>query len=281
MNNTGQSAPTDSRAESGHTQWWRIPWAVAGRIGLLFVALCLIKLVMLVGFHKHLVEIHWRTDTVMPHGWLNQTAFLFFALLVALHLWWLGNRCVAAGVRTVRAANAFVLVLGAVFIFLSFGVADKNFLWSLVNGSQTWECFISAFYLQPPLWSVWLLIYALFYFVLAKMGREHLVLRVTAVMAALYIVLFLQDMIDCRDALLLVDCLGAACLLAGMRSGGSLGWFWQVQPWAWVAFLFLLFQSQVDRLKSLPPKRLVPAGCGLVLLAGMTAFAWRRKFYPA
>ena len=285
MNDIGQPAKTDSPAVSAagsqRPQWWLIPWDVAGRIGLLFTALCLVKLVMLAGFRKHLFEIHWRTDTVMPHGWLNQAAFLIFALLVALHLWRLGNRCAAVGLRTVRAANACVLVLGAAFVFLAFSVADKNFLWALVNGSQTGRDLTPSFFLQPPLWSVWLLIYALFYFVLVRLGCEYLVLRVTAVMAALYTVLFLQDMIDCRDALLVADCLGVACLLAGMRSRGSLGWFWQVQPWAWVAFLYLIFQSQADHLKQLPPERLVPASCGLVLLAGMSAFAWRRKFLPA
>jgi phosphoglycerol transferase MdoB-like AlkP superfamily enzyme len=258
-----------------------IPWDVAGRIGLLFTALCLIKLVMLAGFQKHLFEIHWRTDGVMPHGWLNQTAFLIFAILVALNLWRLGTRCAADGVRAVRAANVCVLVLGALFIFLTFCAGGKNYLCSLVNGSRTWRDLNSAFFLQPPLWSVWLLIYALFYHVFACTGRQHLVLRVTAVLAAIYTTLFLQNMIDCRNALLVADCLGVACLLAGTGSKSSLGWFWLVQPWVGFAFLFLIFQSQVDHLKNLQPECIVLSGWSIVLLAGLSAFAWRRKLYPA
>ena len=74
MNEKGKPAKPDSKAVANsssdvpgqrHSQtlrWWMIPWDVVGRIGLLFMALCLIKLVMLAGFRKHLFEIHWRTD---------------------------------------------------------------------------------------------------------------------------------------------------------------------------------------------------------------------------
>jgi len=108
MNEKGKSAKTGSKAvansprdvsRQGHSRnlrWWMIPWDVAGRIGLLFSALCLIKLVMIAGFRKHLFEIHWRMG-VSPHGWLNQAAFLIFAILVALNLWRLGTRCAFGG----------------------------------------------------------------------------------------------------------------------------------------------------------------------------------------
>ena len=142
-----------------------IPWDVAGRTGLLFAALCLIKLAMLAGFQRHLFEIHWRTDWVLPNNWINPAAFLIFAVLVALNLWQLGGRCAADGVRTVRAANLCVLALGAAFVVLTFHTRDKNYLFSLVTGAQGWRDFNSAFFLQPPLWAVWLLIYALFYYV--------------------------------------------------------------------------------------------------------------------
>ena len=71
-----------------------IPWDVAGRILLLFASLCLIKLVMLAGFRKHLFEIHWRVDRP-AHTWMGDLAFYVFALLTGATLWQLGTRCAA------------------------------------------------------------------------------------------------------------------------------------------------------------------------------------------
>ncbi|MDR3457079.1 MAG: LTA synthase family protein [Verrucomicrobiae bacterium] len=256
-----------------------ISWDVFGRAGLLFVVLCLIKLAMLAGFRKHLYELHWRLDLSTQHTWLNQAFFFIFALLVAVTIWRLGTRCAAGGLRMVRAANLCVLALGALFIFLSFAPGDKNFLFSLVAGTRSWHDLAAAFISEPPVWSVWILFYALFYHLLVCVGREHLVLRLTAVMAAIYTILFLQDMIDCRDALLVADCLGAVCLLAGAGSQKPLGWFWLVQPWCWLAFLFFVFRPEEIHLHEWPPERVVPVGWCLVLLAGLSVVAWRRKFY--
>ena len=54
-----------------------VPSDVATRIGLLFVGVCLIKLAMLLGFHNHLVEIHWRIDTGWFQSWTNLAAFFY------------------------------------------------------------------------------------------------------------------------------------------------------------------------------------------------------------
>ncbi len=258
-----------------------IPWDVAGRIGLLFVALCLIKLVMLPGFQKHLFETHWRVGQVLFYNWVNLLALYIFAILIVFNLWRFGNRCAVGGAGVVRAANLCVLGLGVAFIILTFRTGSKNYLISLFVGAQSWRDLCSAFILQPPLWGVWLLIYALFYYVFVRLRREHLVLRVTAVLAAIYILLFLQDIKPLRNSLVVVDCLGAACLLAGAGSKKSLGWFWQVQPWAWFAFLFCLFKFNAVELKPLQPEFVVFSSLGIVLLAGASAFAWRGKFYPA
>jgi len=258
-----------------------VPWDVAGRIGLLFAALCLIKLVMLAGFHKHLFETHWRVGQMLFHNWANLLAFYIFALLIALHLWRFGNRCAAGGAAMVRAANLCMLGLGAAFIILAFRTGSKNYLISLFVGAQTWRDLYSAFFLQPPVWAMWLLIYTLFYYVFVRLGREHQVMRVTAVLAAIYTLLFFQDIKALRNSLVVVDCLGAACLLAGAGSKKSLGWFWLVQPWVWFAFLFCIFKYQAAELKPLQPEFVVFSSLGVVLLAGASAFAWRGKFYPA
>ncbi len=60
--------------------WQGIPWDVAGRIGLLFGSLCLIKLVMLAGFRKHLFEVHWRIG-ITPGTWIDLAAFGIFVIV--------------------------------------------------------------------------------------------------------------------------------------------------------------------------------------------------------
>src|ERR1700733_1401458 len=103
MNEKDQPAKSDSRAvtdlsgnlpQQEHPRIfsrWVIPWDVAGRIGLLFVALCSIKLAMLIGFQVHLFEIHWRLDEGKPPRGLNPAAFFIFSIFVAVSLWRLGE----------------------------------------------------------------------------------------------------------------------------------------------------------------------------------------------
>src|ERR1700733_251077 len=160
---TNAPVPVSDQAGFWTFSWCAIPWGVGGRIGLLFTVLCLIKLVMLAGFGRHLFEIHWRTDTP-HHNWMNGVVFFVFAVLVGLNLWQLGTRCQAGGARTVRAANAGVLALGALFIFLTFHTMNKNYLYEVMNGTLTWWdlrwYLMQAFFFQPPFLVVWLLIYA-------------------------------------------------------------------------------------------------------------------------
>src|SRR5271170_7300980 len=104
---------------------YAIPWDVAGRIVFLFVALCALKLAILVVFRKHLFEIQWRIDQGI-YDWRNVVAFYLFAALVGLNLWQFARRCSAGGARMVRAANALVLVAGASFIFLTFQANGNN-----------------------------------------------------------------------------------------------------------------------------------------------------------
>jgi hypothetical protein len=282
MNEKNQAAISDSTpaVSSQSSRAGTISWDLAGRIGLLFVALCSIKLAMLVGLRVHLFEIHWRVDSE-GYSWLDRVAFFAFAILVALHLWRLGDRCAASSVKAVRAANLCVLILGAAFIFLASDAGGKHLFTSLMEGTGTWRDVYSAFFSDPPLWSVWLLMYLMFYFVLLRLGMERLVLRVTAVLAAVYIVLFLRYLIHCREAVVAADCIGFACLLAGWRSKIPLGWFWQVLPGFLILFFILFFRSLADDLMNFRPQFTVLSAWMLVIVAATTAFAWRRNFYPA
>jgi arylsulfatase A-like enzyme len=275
---------SDAKTNSPKARWCAVPWDVGGRIILLFTALCLIKLAILVGFQKHLFEIHWRTGTI-TYTWVNKVVFYVFAILVGLNLWRLGTRCMAGNARMVRAANICVLALGVLFIFLTFRAGDKNYLYPVMHGTLKWwdlRWYLDlAFFFQPPFLAIWLFVYTLIYYGLARTGRERLVLHVTAVFAAIYTALFLQDLIVFRDALLVADCLGVACFLAGSGSRCQLNWFGVVQPWIWFVFLFFLFRSQNEILKNLNPECALLWGWSVVIFAGLSVFAYQRKFYPA
>src|SRR5215831_16366327 len=80
---------------------FRISNDVFSRVFLLFVALCLIKVVMLVGLRKYLFELHWRV-TDERDDWVSAVAFYGFAVLVGLAIWRLKTFCAAAGTRTIR-----------------------------------------------------------------------------------------------------------------------------------------------------------------------------------
>src|SRR5277367_4664544 len=170
--------PSGAETDSWMARWCAIPWDVGGRIGMLFVALCLIKLVMLVGFRAHLFEIHWRIGSAQ-YNWVNQAAFYAFAILAGLSLWQFGTRCHSiGGVRAVRSGNACVLLIGAFFVFLTFQVRDKNYLYPVMSGTLSWwdlRWYLSlVFFFQPPFLAAWIFIYALLYYGLVRTGRERL-----------------------------------------------------------------------------------------------------------
>ena len=97
-----------------------------------------------------------------------------------------------------RTANFCVLGLGAAFIFLTFHAGDKNYLFPVMNGTLTWKnlgWYLAVdFCFQPPYLAAWILAYAFGYYFLARTGREHWMLRVTAVCAAAYTALCLRDL---------------------------------------------------------------------------------------
>ena len=264
--------------------WYGVPCDVAGRIGLLFTALCLIKLAMLVHFRKHLYHIHWL---IWPSSgnWLNQLAFWGLVALVGLNLWRLGKTCAASGPQAVRRANAVVLVLGSLFIILTFHAGQNNYLDTLLTGVLQWQNLCSylslACFFQMPFLAGWLLVYALIYYVLTRVGRERLMLQVTAVFAMLYLAFFLRGLAAYQGALLVADGLGIICLLGASLSRRPLGWIYLIQPLIWCSFLFLLFRDQENSLRNLSPEFAILTGGSIVLFMGTGALAWRGKFYAA
>ena len=105
---------------------------------ILFAGLAIVKLALLVELRKHLYEIHWRVD-VPPVTWVNYASFYGLLLLGAASLLELARNCRAIGVRTVRAANGVVLVLGFLLMFLTFHIGNKNYLYIVTSGILGWK----------------------------------------------------------------------------------------------------------------------------------------------
>ena len=251
------------------------------RIAVGFAALCLVKLILLVSLRKQLFEIHWRVSDEAPN-WVNSAAFYLFAVLVGLNLWKLGTRCLPAGARVVRAANICVLFLCALFIFLTFHAGDKNYLYAVMTDILSWKSL--GWYLyndscyQMPFLAAWVFAYALAYYGFWSKGREHLMLRVTAVFATAYILLCLRDFREYRNVLVIADCLGIACLV--LNGAGALNPFWMVLPLVGAGSLFILFrpfQSGLALGNLNAEFSVLLWGC-LILFTGVTLIAWRRGF---
>ncbi|HWC58755.1 MAG TPA: hypothetical protein VHC44_03605, partial [Verrucomicrobiae bacterium] len=287
-NTANQPTATDSprREVAAASHGWRAALtspAVMSRIGVGFGALCLIKFILLFSVRKELFELHWRVSEDLPNL-VNSLAFYFFALLVGVNLWKLGNRCMPAGPKVVRAANACVLFLGVLFIFFTFHVGEQNYLNAVMTEMLGWKdlrwYLINYSVFQMPFLAVWLFVYAFIYYGLCRKDREHFILRVTAVFAALYIVLFLRDFRLYRNALLIADSVGIACLVL---NGGRLNPFWMALPLIGAGFLFVLFRpfQKGLHLTRMNPEFTVLLAGHVLLLTGLTLIAWRRGFLSA
>ncbi len=62
----------------------------------------------------------------MPVTRFNDVLFYVFAALLGFNLWVFALRCERAGVRAVRAANVWLLVLGSLLILLTFNVSGEG-----------------------------------------------------------------------------------------------------------------------------------------------------------
>lgn len=268
------------KSDSGWIQEWT-SLSVSSRIAVGFAALCLVKLIMLVSLRKPLFEIHWRVG-LEPPSWLNIFAFYLFAALVGLNLWKFSSRCLPGGVRVVRTANICVLFLGALFIFLTFHEADKNYLYAVMNEILTFRALgwylISNSCFRSPFLAAWLLGYVFIYYGFWRKGREHLMLRVTAVFAAAYVAICLGDFMDYRNALVILDCIGIACLV--FNASGPLNPFWMALPILGASSLFILFLPfrAGAGLSEMNPEFAVLLWGMVILLIGVTFIAWKRGF---
>lgn len=257
--------------------------SILPRIAILFASLCLIKLAMLFVFRRYLFEEHWRVEHE-PQTGINPFFFYLFAVLVGWHLWRLGSHCRRIGEKNVHWANGLVLALGALFIFLTFHSGDESYLRLVMRrvlswNDVGWNIRLNLFF-QWPYLAAWMFIYALIYYGLVRSGRGGLILQVTAIFAAAYTAFCLTQLQDDVSALVIVDCLGIAGLLAA-RNDFPLKIKWLFFPWFCVGLLYLLFLTYGQDLRDPVPEFVLLALGSLVLFVGMSVLAWRRNFYSA
>jgi hypothetical protein len=266
----------------------RLPSAAWTRILTLFFALAVIKLMLLLRLSRHLFEIHWRVADLELTG-AGQAAFYLFVCLGVLSLVLLANRCRSVGVRAVRSANAAVVSLGLLFVFLSFHTnvaGSNNYLYPILTGVLKWSSLGSYLsldlFFQKPLLGAWIFGYALAYYVLARTGRESSMLHVTAVLAGIYALLYLQELALCRDGLLLADCLGVVSVFVLWWPGRKSGFVWLLVPCAWSSsFGGVMFLHTPPNLGPSLGYFLGFLGVSLVLFSVATFLAHRRGFLGA
>ncbi len=258
--------------------------AVWSRAALLFGALCLIKMVLLFSLRKHLFETHWRTS-LDPVTWECYLAFYVFAALVGLNFWVFAIRCERSGVRVVRGANACLLALCSLFILLTFSESGQNYISAVMNAyldlkDLRWFL-IMNFCFRWPYLTLWVVGYALIYYGLYRKKKEYLVLRVTAVLALLYVLLFLRDFVAYRKTLIVVDCIGLATLLGGWKAKNRLNPLIVACLAAFMLFFFVLFYNYDTYLvwSGMNREFLVISASTVVIFAGATALGWRRGYF--
>ena len=254
------------------------------RAGLLFLVLCLIKCAILFTFRKHLFEIHWRVSATPP-SWRDNLFFIVFAGLAGIDLWLLGRRCVAIGTAAVRTANACVLVIGAVFIFLSFSQLDLNYLQPILNGTLKWRNIgaymaVNLFFGRPFL-GYWIGAYIFLYYIFARTKREKTVLYLTAISATAYILFCLRVLKEYGTPLMFADCVGIAGLFAIRRPERSLRAGFVLAPLACMSVGFFLFRRYTEALASPGSGFYVVLIATTVLFGAAALLGWRYKFWTA
>jgi len=256
-----------------------LPSRLWARLLMLFCGLAGIKFGLLWSLRKELYETHWRISGV-PDSWVNSLAFYGFILLGFVSLGTLAHRCRKAGVKTVRAANAAVLLLGLLFIFLTFHSGESNYLYPVMTGLLKWSNLVPYLsldlFFHPPFLGAWIGGYVIGYYLMVRTGREDLSLHLTTIVAGAFAILHLRELLYFRNELLVADCFGLACLLVNGRFSGPFRLFWLSLPIAWSLFYCALFRSVSDDLVHLNPYFIMLAGETIVLFGAVTL--WARKY---
>jgi arylsulfatase A-like enzyme len=259
-----------------------LPEAVWSRLLVLFVALAGVKLALVVQLGKRLFEAHWR---LTPHEpvWGDYVLFGFFVVIGFVSLLRLQQQCALKGIRAIRIANAIVLSLGLLFIFLTFRAERNNYLFPILTGVLDWDSLVPYLsldlFFHPPFLGAWLFLYALSYYALARSGRESWVLYLTAIFGAIYAMAALRELAISRTELLVASSLGVAALAVGQRNGRKIRLIWLLAPLVWCAFFAVELFWFAPREMGLPFTYFwLLLYASALLFGGATLLAYRRGF---
>ncbi len=139
------------------------------------------------------------------------------------------------------------------------------------------------FCFQWPFLLVWVLIYGFVYYGLYRYGKEHLVLRVTAVCAAVYFASALRDFIWQKEMLFVLDCLGVASLLGAWKAKRQLNLWVPIVLLVWMATFFVVFYGYDHYLtwSGANKEFIIFSGLSLFLFSVITVAGRRRGFSAA
>jgi len=223
-----------------HCGWFsRVPMALWSRVATLFLILCATKLVLVWGLSKSLFEVHWRVEIpeLAPQGYV---AFGLFVVLGTATLVKLALHCRSLEVRAVRMANAIILVLALLFIFLTSHNPKTNYLFPILTGILDWHSlgpYLSLdLFFHPPYLAGWLFVYALAYYFIARSGGEAWMLVVTGGFGFFYAVFCLRELALAGFDLWLLDGLGLASLIWMWRPESKRLSVWMAAPLCWIGF---------------------------------------------
>jgi len=273
---------TETARRVGAGKFLGLSSAAGSRLLVLFVALAGIKLALIGKLGKKLFEAHWRLTAHLP-VWGDYVLYGIFIVIGFASLLRLQRHCAVAGVRAVRAANAIVVVLGLIFIFLTFHVEQRNYLFPILTGVLNWNSLVPYLsldlFFHPPFLGAWLFVYALSYYGLARSGRESWVLYLTAAFAAVYAAVALRELPASRTELLVVSSLGLVSLLTNRHPGAKTGAVWLLTPLVWCLFFAAELLWLVPREIGLPLTYFwLLLFASVLLFVGATLLAYRRGF---
>src|SRR5204863_9263529 len=96
------------------------------------------KIELLQRVNKHVFETHWRVKALAT-DWGDYDVFVAFVCLGLGSLLRLASQSRSVGVRAVRSANAVVLGLGSLFIFLNLHSGENNYLYPILSKVLEWS----------------------------------------------------------------------------------------------------------------------------------------------
>lgn len=247
------------------------------RLILLLLGLVGLKSVIWFSSSQYLFESHWRVSGA-PITSLNYAGFIGFALLTGALIWKLSGACAEVTVRRQRILNAAILLSGLWFILAGFHEGENSHLRAVCSGtlalSDLGSYYALNFFFRPPYLAVWLAVYAVGYWLLARQRRERLALRLTAVFSTAYILLCLQYLLQFGVELVVLDVIGVFCL----------GNMWRARPVRWPLLLlplglmltgYLCWHTYTESLRAPSMEFLILLAATLIGVAG--AFWLGRK----